>query len=236
MRATRPGSPGEGAWISVSVIPGATALTRTGRGRPGEADGRGLDRPLRGRIPDELVGRAQAGGRIEERLTIVRFFAPSVGEQRASGSRATRVAPVTLTSMQVRMTCGSASASLLPGPVMPALLTTWLNGPSADFASAKTLTISASLAMSPLSGDGLGASRLAGRRPPSPRRALALIVHGDIVAALGGHDADRGADAAAAAGDEENGTRLGFSGGTCSPGPRRSLARSEGGSRALEHL
>ena len=56
---------------------------------------------------------------------------------------------MTLRSMQARMTCGSDLASGLLLPVMAALLTTAVSGPSAASASAKTRVMSARFAMSP---------------------------------------------------------------------------------------
>ena len=49
------------AWISVSMMPGATALTRIplARDLAGQPDGEAVDRPLRGGVVDELPGSAQ---------------------------------------------------------------------------------------------------------------------------------------------------------------------------------
>jgi len=67
----------------------------------------------------------------EEMLTIALACAASLAIRARAASRATRIAPVTLMSMHSRIAAMSASASVPDLPVMPALLTTWLSGPSA---------------------------------------------------------------------------------------------------------
>ena len=73
-RCARPGSP-ELAWISVSINPGRTALTRmpsapTSLARPIV---KRVDRPLARRVVDVLVGAAQVGSRrrdVDDRTTV----------------------------------------------------------------------------------------------------------------------------------------------------------------------
>ena len=65
--ATRSGSPPE-AWMSVSMMPGRTALTRmpSAGELEREADGEGVDRALGGGVVDVDAGRAELGRRRRE--------------------------------------------------------------------------------------------------------------------------------------------------------------------------
>ena len=92
-------------------------------------------------------------------------------------------------------------------PPTPALCTKCVIGPSAVVVSSNTRTMSSSFAISPCNGDGPAAGFL-DRVGNLGRRIGALyVVDRNVVAACAGKPRGCRADAAAAAGDEKNGSR-----------------------------
>ena len=165
----------------------------------------GIDCSLGGGVPDIFAPAAQAGGHRRD-VDDGAAEAAWLRESRRAASRATQIAPSTLTSMQDRSVAASALSSLPDLPVMPALLTTCETGPRAACASSNTRTTSASTATSP--------RQITAAAPPARqvcgnsfgRLALGTIVDRDIVAPGRRELRQRRAYAAASSCNKHDGT------------------------------
>lgn len=173
------------------------------------ANRQGIDGALRGRIPDEFVGRAEARrdrGDVDDRPALrVR-----VGEQRAGrlARDQDRAGDVDVDAGADRLRVGLGQ--LAGGTGDAGIVDDMGERPERRFGvreDAGDVILHGHVA---LQRDGFRPSGLAGRDDLGGGLRRALVVHRDVIAALRGHHADGGADAPAAAGDEEDGSGHGL--------------------------
>ena len=123
--------------MSVSIRPGETAFTRT----PSVATSRASPSVKASIAAFEAAYQTNSPGEpmvaaAEDRFTMAPPPPPFFVDMRLIASRATRIAPVTLRSMTLRMVAASAASRRLERPTMPALLTRWVSRPSFSSISA----------------------------------------------------------------------------------------------------